>query len=129
MKYAGADWVKRSMKVDNMSKVGEAAADLLGDVFLGIYHLDGHQLRKVDWSDDHAISIVIGWNDFSTFDGDILTRIVVLAHDRMMRVEVNPHTFHHLRLLITKRRSRTGSTYERCPTLEDHIKLLREHYS
>ncbi len=127
-KYAGSDWVKKSLKVANMSPVGEEAADFLGDLFLGIYHLNSSQLRKVEWDNDLYIRIVISAN-LATFDGDLLTRLVVLSHDRMLRVEVNPCNFRYMELLIHKRKSREGDTYHRMPTMEYHMKSIRDAYA
>ncbi len=47
--YAGSDWIKKSLKITKMSPIGEAVADLLGEVYQGIYHLETRSLRKVDW--------------------------------------------------------------------------------
>jgi len=42
--YAGANWIKQSLKKE-MSPLGVNVADLLGDVFAGIYHLDQSALE------------------------------------------------------------------------------------
>jgi len=61
-------------------------------------------------------------------DGDMLTRIVVLAHDRMLRVEVEAVACRFLALLIHQRKTREGSISQRCPTLDGHVEMLRQHY-
>lgn len=128
--YAGSDWIERSLKVTNMSSLGKTAANLLGDVFLGIYHLNTHALRKVKWDDKWCIEFILGWHELATVDSNELTRLVVLAHDRMLRVGIDPHTFHHIKISICQRttREKDASFSERCPTLTDHINLIRDHY-
>ncbi len=126
--YAGSDWIEKSLNIQNMSPLGKVAADFLGDVFQGIYHLNTHALRAVDWSDKWCIQFNLGWRELATVDGNKLTRMVVLAHDRMLRIGLEPYTFHHIKISICQRTVRTGNLTERCPTLIDHIKLIREHY-
>ncbi len=127
--YQGSEWIERSLKVDNISEFGREVADLLGDVFAGIYHLSSRALHKVDWSDDRYISFIYGNDNLATFDGDKLTRLVVLSHDRMIRVSIHPRAFHYLELGFHKRRSRTGDMYQRMPTMEDHTEIIRNDYA
>lgn len=126
--YAGADWVKSSLKVVNMSPLGEDVADLLGDVFRGIYHLKTSSLNKVEWSNKNYIVYHLHWRDLSTFDFDELTRLVVLSHDRMIRINIEAIAPHLLRLLFHKRTTRQGDIFRRMPTMENHIKIIRDEY-
>ena len=50
----------------------------------------------------------------------------VLAHDNLLRVEINPRANRWLSLVFHKRRGRTGRIFERMPTMEDHIKSIRK---
>jgi hypothetical protein len=125
MGYAGSNWIARNF--GEMSETGKAAADLLGDVFLGIYHMNYTSLKKVDWTDEWNIEVTVG-KELSSFDGDELTRLLLLAHDRRMRVSLVGLGPHYMRLCISKRKKRTGQMHERLPTMEDHIALLRDHY-
>lgn len=124
--YAGSNWIKRNVTKE-MSPLGEAVADFLGDLFMGIYHLDYKALKRVDWANTRYIEFILGWRTLSTVDFDELTTIVVLAHDRALRVEVNPHAFRYLRLLFHQR-ERGDNSMEQCPTLEDHIIRIRQRY-
>jgi hypothetical protein len=47
--YAGAGWVK-AMTGQTMSPFGENVADLLGDLFLGIYHIE-RDVRRAELVD------------------------------------------------------------------------------
>lgn len=127
--YAGSEWIKRALRVEEMSPLGEKVADLLGDVFFGIYHLDNSALRRVEWDNAHHVIFSLGWRTISTIDDDYLTRLVILAHDRMLRLEISAANRHYLRLTFHQRRSRSGELMYRCPTIEDHIASIRSDYS
>lgn len=86
-RFAGADWVEQLRLKKPISPLGRKAADLLGEVFAGIYHLENAE--HVDWSNDHHI-VVYTRQGLSTYDGDLLTRIVLQAHDRGLRVDLSP---------------------------------------
>ena len=129
-KYAGADWVKNSLKIDNMSPLGVEAADFLGDLYLGIYHMDTRSLRKVRWDDPYYMLVQLpACSSLATFDGNMLTRIVVLSHDRMLRVDITSVNFNYMSRLIHKREVRVGNTSERMPTMEKHIEAIRSCYA
>lgn len=125
--YAGADWIKSTLKIENISPLGEAVADLLGDVFQGIYHLDIKQLAKVGWSNPYHIEVVHR-GQMATFDDSLLTILVVLAHDRMIRVDITGRANHYLEFTFHQRQNRTGAYHERHPSIEDHITRIRNAY-
>lgn len=56
----------------------------------------------------------------STFDSDDLTRLVLLAHDRCIRVQVEQGGPNRLRIAVWKR-GREGQFCERHPTIEQAI--------
>lgn len=122
--YAGAEWIKNSLKKE-MSSLGEAVANLLGRTFFGIYHLNHGALKRVDWSDDYVIEFVYR-GELSTFDFSCLTALVVFAHDETIRVSIQGCGPGYLRLMFHQRKSHIGgSISERHPTIENHIKKLR----
>jgi hypothetical protein len=128
--YAGANWIKTSLHKE-MSPLGEKAADFLGDVFRGIYHLSGSShcsLSKVDWTEKHNIEVILYSGGWSTWDFSELSRMVVLAHDRCLRLEIAPYSFHYIKLFISQR-ERTGDISARHPTMEDHIAIIRKEYA
>ena len=127
--YAGADWIQSSFKVKDMSPLGIAVADFLGDVFLGIYHMNVKSLRKVQWDEPDYIRVTLPAGSIATVDADVLTRIVVLAHDRMLRVDLAAIAHDYISLLFHQRHVREGAISQLCPTLEDHTKALREGYA
>ena len=82
--------------------------------------------KKVNWRDTRNISITI-YGGLYSYDSDILTRLIVLCFDRMVRLEINPKAFRYLELVFTYRSGRSGEFYSRLPTLEDHVAFLRKN--
>jgi hypothetical protein len=65
---------------------------------------------------------------FATFDCDGLTRLVVLAHDRCIRVEICSSGPGRIRLMIHKRDPNGKHLWARHPKLMDAIKRIgRQH--
>ena len=130
--YSGSDWIERQLKCDNphiqMSQLGQDVADLLGELYCGIYHLDLKQLFKVDWTNKYYIEISIGWKPFATVDYDELTRLVFLAHHRAIRVELSAATHKYIHLIFHQRK-RIGDYAHRHPTLDEAVDDFKKHVS
>lgn len=127
--YAGADWLEKFLlhrKPEmNLSDLGRDVADLLGELYWGIYHLEPGALSRADWSATENIFLVISHRaDWSTFDFDNLTRLVFLAHHMAIRVELEPVAPKCMRVRFS-RRQRSGATSERHPDLEEAIDTFR----
>jgi hypothetical protein len=120
-KYAGADWLESNKKP--MSDFGRTVADLVGDVALGIYHWPD-SVMAADWTDSRAVTLKGHWAEFATHDGNELTRLVVLAHDRHIRVAVRGHGMNGMAITFHKR-EREGDFAQRHPTLEDAARNMR----
>lgn len=99
-----------------MSTFGARVADLMGDLFLGIYHIE-RDVRRADWTTTAYISLTIRGVSWATWDGESLTRLVVLAHDRCIRVEMEAAAPRLMRLSFYPR-AREGRIDKRHPTLE-----------
>ena len=92
---------------------------MLADIVGGFHHI----YNKVKpWADGIETSINGQW---STFDFNLLTRAVVLAHDRTIRFGVESSGRGLFRIVMHKRRTREGRMSERHPTIEDAIQTLR----
>ena len=128
-KYSGSEWLKRSLDYrhqKHLSKFGEKVADVLGQAYLGIYHIDKAVLsKKAVWDQEWYVEFPI-YGSLSTFDDDILTRLIVLCHDQMIRFEISPCNMQYLKFMFHPRISRNGNMSERMPLLEDHIKIIRD---
>lgn len=131
-KYSGSEWVESCYSNENpprkMSDFGRKVADLLGQVYQGIYHIERDILRA-DLSTPDYISLTLSaFRDYSNFDGSTLTMLVVMCHDAGIRFELQPAGPKYFRFLFHHRNCRTGSTTQRMPTIEEHIKMIRENY-
>lgn len=127
--YQGANWVQATLKPKEMSELGRRVADLLGDLFQGIYHLDNKNLKKVDWGNDHHIEFALGWRSLATYDDSYLTLLVLLAHQRAIRVQISAQSYHYLSLIFHQRES--GMQHEwhkRHPTIEEAIANFNKHF-
>lgn len=123
-KYSGSEWLVAQGK--DMSPLGVKVADILGQAFLGIYHIEKIAL-KTDWFNKYWIEVT-GLHSLSTFDNELLTVLVVLCHDECIRMNVEPAGSRNLRLIFHQRQ-RDGRISERMPTMEDHIESIRKNYS
>lgn len=116
--YAGATWVEQHMnKATSMSPFGRVVADIMGDLYYGIYHWDGW--KRTDWSKERYIRVIVS-GDLSTFDFDGLTRLVLLAHALCVRVSVSPCNMQYLEIMFHPR-TREGYAYQRHPTMEEAV--------
>ena len=132
MEYSGSDWLERHLEATKpgvkMSQLGIDVADLLGELFFGIYHINTKWLDKVDWSNKRFIVISIGWRSWATTDYDELTRLVFLAHHRAIRVDIDAATNKFIRLLFHQRKR--GKDGMRChPTLDEAVARFKSHVS
>lgn len=119
-------YVRARLRLYNVeaSDFGLQVGALLAAWVDGLHHVPASQLRKADWA--HTRWIELAWyGPLSTFDGDELTRLVVLAHDRCIRVELRPCNGRYVRLGFSPRRAREGSIFERHPTMEAALARLR----
>ena len=97
----------------------EDATDFFRDFYFGEHHFPS-ELKESGY----------GWcvtqlnASLSTYDFNHLTRLVVMAHDRCIRVELKPFGMNRLKIIITKR-ERDGGYSERHPTLEAAIEYIR----
>lgn len=117
--HAGADWLRSSGVV--LSPLGERVADLVGELVQGIYHL-GDRAFQPNWAHDHFIELRLR-QDLATFDGNMLTRLVFLAHDYCIRVEVSPCNPQFLSLMFHQRKP-TGSMWARHPSIRQALEAF-----
>jgi len=114
------EWVERATG-QKMSELGKVVANVLGYVGRGIYNCPiAH--RRIDWTDEYCISVVWSHRGMANWDFPELSLLVIECHRRMLRVEIEAATVGRLRLLFHQRHTRSGSTSERLPTIEDMIR-------
>ena len=100
----------------------QEAEDFFSELYHGKHHIPG-KIRAFGqgWCINHHGSL-------STFDFDDLTRLVFLAHDKCIRVELIQGGPRAIGIAIFKRKGRTGSMYERHPTIEAALGIWRESH-
>lgn len=136
--YAGADWMQEQLDALHkiapkkypevkMSPLAIKVADFLGEWVYGIYHLSQKELFKVDWTNNRHIEISIYNYCLSTFDDNDLTRLVFLAHEMALRVQIEPSTHHHLRIMFHERSHHKGPMLYH-PTLDEAVNLFRQTF-
>jgi hypothetical protein len=125
--YAGADWIYDVLGKE-LSPFGTRVADIIGIVTRGIYHVSD-EVKKIEWDNDHFIE----WRthkSMATYDFGTLTELVVLAHDRAIRIEIEPCSRTTLRVMFHPRKKGGASLslWERHPELEHHVEVLRSFH-
>lgn len=102
--------------VEKMTPDQRDCYGLFCDLVFGAHHIMGTV---------RAFGSGLLWNaridNLATFDFDGLTRLVVMAHDRCIRVELIPSGPGMIGITAFKRHKREGSMYERHPTMEEAI--------
>ncbi|KCZ47737.1 hypothetical protein [Hyphomonas sp. CY54-11-8] len=90
--------------------------EMLADLFRGFHHIYG-PIKPFG----EGIAYAEPGRRMATFDFDYLTRAVIMAHDRCIRLEIascNPGRF---RMILHKRHKREGKMHERHPTIHEAV--------
>jgi len=118
-------WIEKNYNI-KCSKLGKEIANIIGFVGQGIYNCPINH-KKVNWKDNYCIEI-IWYGSFASYDFGRLTWLLIECFDRMIRVEIKPHSFKYLKLLFHKRKTRdiNANFYDRLPTIDWIIKMQRE---
>jgi hypothetical protein len=104
------------IKPADMSADQKACWQLVCDLMHGEHHAPDTIYR---WG--RGIKVSVYANKLATFDFNDLTRLVFLAHDRCIRVELMSSSPGRIGLALHKRHCRDGSTYDRHPTLAQAV--------
>lgn len=96
-----------------------ACAELIADMERGFHHL---RAKIKPWGNGISYCRT---GRIATWDFAELSRLVVFAHDRCIRIEIGPAAPNRIRIIAHRRHKRDGSMMERHPTIEEHIAMLR----
>ena len=96
---------------------------MLTNLVNGFHHLFGKITG--DGRTDQIRCVLEAHNCLATYDYRDLTRLVVMAHDRCIRAEIQPARGNAITIILTKR-SREGDQDRRHPTLEENVAKIRE---
>jgi len=119
------DEIKLFSNGQKLSSLAKKSLMILSYTFGGIHHLDYNQRKKLRYADEHCFEYVTS-DSFATWDSNKLTTLVVLAHELMVRLEIDSHSFRYLKIRFWERTCRKGSTYERHPSIDEVIKYWRK---
>lgn len=91
----------------------ENAESFFAILFGGAHHIPGKIVEHgFGWR------LICHSGSLATWDGDTLTRFVIMCHHFMVRGEINPCNFQATSLCIWQRKGRDGKMSERHPTIE-----------
>lgn len=99
----------------------QEAIDFFSEFYGGEHHIPGYEVKANGpfcWTVNH------NRGGLSTFDFNHLTRLVVMAHDKCIRVDLIPIRNGIMQISISNRK-REGSIWERHPTIEEAIEKIR----
>ncbi len=101
-----------------------ACCKMIFDLIGGEHHLCG---KVKEWG--RGICYNTRHNNLATFDFSLLTNMVLMAHDRIIRVEIVPSGPGMLKWCLWKRKNRDGKHYEKHPTIETAIEYYTKFYN
>lgn len=113
---------------DKITPFGRKSVEILaGALRTGVYNLEVNWSRA-DWKfGGVGVRIVVSYGrGWSTYDFDGLTRLVILAHDELVRVDLTPASPKRMAVSFFQRNSRDGEMSRRHPTIEDAIIATRK---
>ena len=102
----------------------DEAVAFFSALFRGAHHIPGSRYKGANVKPYGVGWCVLTHQDLSTYDFDVLTRLVFLAHDRAVRVEVSA-AMRYVRIAIWQRR-REGDIGHRHPTIEQALESWRQ---
>ena len=121
-----SDWLQTSAKIE-ASELGCEVAEVVGTAMAGLYHLNDRDLHASEWNHPRMITVRLSYRALSTYDPPLLSMLVVLATDHMLRLEIRPRSRTTLSLCFWKRGCREGgSMYERLPSMERLTNMARK---
>lgn len=94
--YAGADWLVKQPEIKKVSVFGQTVADILGQAYAGLYHLDNSALhhKRTDWSNEQRIEIVV--HGALTFRK--LSVLVAVSNSKNVQLEISGAANDYIRL-------------------------------
>lgn len=128
MRYAGSDWLRP--QCPQLSVFGALIADILGQVYAGLYHLDLTLTggRRIRWDAEDYILVEV-YGELASFDASYLTALLVLCHDNAVRLAIQRGgRLGTLKLHFSKRQHNVPDFWARHPTLEQAVERIRTEF-
>lgn len=108
-------------ETENKHLTKEEATAFFAEFYQGEHHIPKHQVFEYG----HGWMVKHDRGDLATYDYNELTKLVLMAHDKCIRVGVSPLSKQVLQISIWKRQ-RDGGMCQRHPTLEQAIESFRK---
>ena len=91
------------------------------DLFIDFVFGGRHHTKKII---EHSNCFEVRfWQDVATWDGNIMTKIVVASHDLGLRASLDPNAMRGLKVTLHNRATRQSITHGH-PTLEQHLEKI-----
>ena len=105
------------------SACGYRVAKLIEEWVGGFHHFPGGEsaIKRIDWKNPYWIEIVV-YGSLASNDFYQLTKLVLLAHEHAIRVEVGGASNNYLRILFHPK------DREDHPTIEQRLASWNQHY-
>jgi len=123
--------IKSYCKCENPSENTIKAVYILNRLYLGLHHCYDviHRLTPKDCADPYFLKVTIyGKGGLATWDFDQLTRLVIMAHELCMRVEITSCNMQYLHLAFSQRETREGDICKRHPSIEEAVERVRANW-
>lgn len=101
-----------------MKTFAERAEKVLTVAYRGLHHCGEIHKQPQAWRTNH-------YGELNSFDGDILTRLVISAHDNCIRLTIRNSGPNMVKIVLWNRTSREGDYSERHPTIDQAIESFR----
>lgn len=98
----------------------EQAIDFFSELYGGEHHIPGKGVKE--WGSGWRVH---HYGDLSTYDYSLLTKFVLMCHDRCVRGSIIPNAFKDIKLCIWQR-TREGGLSQSHPTIEQAIEKFRK---
>jgi len=96
-------------------------AEMFADLMCGWHHC-----RKIHRAGS-GVKMSVSGGKLATFDFDLLTKLVIMAHDRCIRAEISHSGPRMVSIILHKREAREGAMHRRHPTIHEAVE--RYHVS
>lgn len=125
---SGPEFMARNHPKKTLSALGSEVAQILSLILGGLHHADPKELNRVEWADEHSMEYRF-FGEMATWDGWTLSALVVLAHDRNVRIAVRyTPTREHVAIRFMRPEFNTAEGMMGHPTIEETIARLRAYY-
>lgn len=100
----------------------EEATAFFSEFYYGEHHIPNYKPKLYGSS---GYSVIHDRGDLATYDFNQLTRLVFMAHEKCIRVELTGYSSRKIRIAIWKRNGTEGNMSRIHPTIEDALAKFR----